>query len=89
MVNWLTSALLTFIFDRQPIKLRLQVEVREEQMNTAPWFRNDQPHTVEIVPVFLRIVWGQHCSRWGREVEETRNYEDKGQLQRNEVRKKK
>lgn len=68
----------TFIFHHQPIKLWLQVEVWEEQMDAAAWFRDNQPHTVQVVAVLLRVVWREYSSGRSREVEETGDCEHQG-----------
>lgn len=68
----------TFIFHHQPIKLWLQVEVREEQMDAAAWFRDNQPHTIQVVAVLLRVVWREYGSRRSREVKETGDCEHQG-----------
>lgn len=44
-------------------------------MDAAPRFRDNQPHTVQVVAIFLWVVWGQHGPRRSREVEETRDCE--------------
>lgn len=51
---------ITFIFNHEPVKLWFQVKVREEQMNAAPWFRDYQPHTVQVVPILVRVVWRKY-----------------------------
>lgn len=48
-------------------------------MNAAPRFRDYQPHTVQVVPILVRVVWRKYGPRRSREVEETRDYkEEKG-----------
>lgn len=54
------ECIITFIFDHQPIKLWLQVKVREEQMNATSWFRDNQPHAIQVVTILLWVVWGQN-----------------------------
>lgn len=54
------QTVITFIFDHQPIELWLQVKVREKEMNAASWFRDNQPHTVHVIPILLWVVRGQY-----------------------------
>lgn len=72
----------TFIFHHQPIKLWLQVEVREEQMDAAAWFGDNQPHAIQVVAILLRVVWRENGSRRSREVKETGDCEHQGIKQR-------
>lgn len=59
------------IFDRKEVKLRLHIEIIEDEVNPAPGLRYNQPHTIHVVAIFLRIVWRQDDPRGRREVEET------------------
>lgn len=58
-------------------------------MNAASWFRNNQPHTIQVVPIFLWVVWGQYSSWWGREVEKTWDYKEEVKKEKEKKRKKK
>lgn len=50
---------------------RLQVKVVEGQVDPAAGFRDDDPHTVQVVPIALWVVRGQHSAHGRREVGET------------------
>lgn len=81
---------ITFIFDHQPVELWLQFKVSEEEMNAASRLRDNQPHTVQVVPILLGVVWGQYSPGWRREVEETWNYKqeatkEQGRKERGQV----
>lgn len=71
-------AVITFIFDHQPVELWLQVKVGEEEMNSASRFRDNQPHTIQVITILLGVVWGQYSPWWSREVEETGDYKKEG-----------
>lgn len=58
------------IFDRQKVKLLFHAQVIKGQVDPALGLSNDQPHTVHVVPVLLRVVGWEQYSRWCSEVEE-------------------
>lgn len=60
----------TFVFHHQPVELRLQVKVGEEQVDAAAWFGDNQPDAVQVVAVLLRVVWREDRPRRSREVKE-------------------
>lgn len=64
---------LSSILDREEIKLFLHAEVVEGQIDSALRVGDDQPHTVHIITVLLRVVWRQEHARWSGKVEETGN----------------
>ena len=45
------------IFDSKEVKLRLHIEIIEDEVDPAPRLRYDQPHTIHVVAIFFRIVW--------------------------------
>ncbi len=45
------------VFNRHEVKLFLHAQVVEGQVDAALGFGDDQPHTVHVVSVLLRIVW--------------------------------
>lgn len=47
------------IFDGEEVKLFLHAEVVEGQVDPALRVGDDEPHTVHIVPVLLRVVGRQ------------------------------
>lgn len=47
----------SIIFDSKEVKLRLHVKIIEDEVNSAPGLRYNQPDTVHVVAIFLRIVW--------------------------------
>lgn len=61
------------IFDGKEVKLRFHIEIIEDEVNPAPRLRYNQPHTVHVVAILLRIVWREDDPRGCREVEETWN----------------
>lgn len=65
---------LSAVLDREEVKLFLHTEVVEGQIDSALWIGDDQPHTVHIVAVLLRVVRRQQHTRWSGKVEETGNY---------------
>lgn len=64
------------IFDRKEIKLRFHVEIVKDEVNSASWFRNDQPDTVHVVAVLLGVIGRENNSGRRGEVEEAGNCED-------------
>lgn len=62
------------ILDGEEVKLLLHAEVVEGQIDSALRVGDDEPHTVHIVSVLLRVVGRQQHPRWSGKVEETGNY---------------
>lgn len=69
------------IFDSQEVKLRLHVKIIKCQVDPTFGFCDDQPNTVQAAPIFLWVVWGENNSRWGGEVEEAGNCNEKSKQQ--------
>lgn len=65
---------LSAVLDREEVKLFLHAEVVEGQIDSTLWVGDDQPYTVHIVAVLLRVVRRQQHPRWSGKVEETGNY---------------
>lgn len=69
------------ILDREEVKLFLHAEVVEGQIDSALRVCDDQPHTVHIVAVLLRVVGRQQHPGWSGKVEETGNYRSNKKIQ--------
>lgn len=64
------------ILDGEKVVWRLQVKVVERQMNPGARLGDDQPNAVEVVPIALWVVGGQHSPHRRREVGETGDWRD-------------
>lgn len=64
---------LSAVLDREEVKLFLHAEVVEGQIDSTLWVGDDQPDTVHVVAILLRVVRRQQHPRWSGKVEETGN----------------
>lgn len=61
------------ILHNEIVKLRLHVEVTENEMDPAACFGYDEPHAVHVVSVLFRVVGGKDDARRRSEIEEAGN----------------